>query len=237
MERRSTRSLRSLRSVKPVKTMKTQLTAEEQLDVDLANIDNIYKAEEHIRQLTSLSLTQKRALLRGGNGRLSELAANAANTPQQTIKKPVDKLARALRKFNEAVLMRFMQKQINAVERNLGIDAASYFKFAKWLVLHNLLAFFVIVLPFIGLPHIFILDNAASQLKSTTSTSTASPLLTTQLSENGENETTVEWLNRLAVGVPAANRSCLVKEDTKHVEVFDIIVAAVIIRILLAFFE
>ena len=51
-------------------------------------------------------------------------------------------------------LLTVFQSRINSVEKNLGLDVASYFVYSKWLFYHNLVSIIVILLPFMFIPHL-----------------------------------------------------------------------------------
>jgi hypothetical protein len=52
-----------------------------------------------------------------------------------------------------------MLSKINTVEKKMGLDVSSFFKFTNWLILQNFISFMIFLLPFLCFPHIVMLET------------------------------------------------------------------------------
>lgn len=123
----------------------------------LERSNDIYEAEKIIRE-SKCSLQMKRALLNEEKIVL-EKRENELNylTSSPISLSPLNKLRRRfIRRLNETLLSPF-KYCINNVQNSLGSDVSSHFQFNSWIILHNIITFFIILLPFICIPHIIMI--------------------------------------------------------------------------------
>jgi hypothetical protein len=123
----------------------------------LERSNDIYEAEKIIRE-SKFSLTLKRSLLNEEKIVL-EKRENDINylTSSPISLSPLNKLRRRfIRTLNETLLSPF-KYCINNVQNSLGTDVSSHFQFNSWIILHNIITFFIILLPFICVPHIIMI--------------------------------------------------------------------------------
>jgi hypothetical protein len=129
----------------------------ESLLFQLERSNDIYEAEKIIRE-SKCSLTLKRALLNEEKIVL-EKRENELNylTSSGISLSPINKIRRRfIRILNETLLSPF-KYCINNVQNSLGSDVSSHFQFNSWIILHNLITFFIILLPFICIPHMIMI--------------------------------------------------------------------------------
>ena len=125
------------------------------IDERLEQLTNIYKAEEYIRSLP-LTLTAKIELL-NNNSQIQKLRSKEKKYNDTFhIKKPYKNLVSGFNSMKN--YLNPFNGRIVSVEKNLGLDAASYFNLNFWLIYHNMFTFFLILLPFLYIPQIIMLS-------------------------------------------------------------------------------
>ncbi len=175
---------------------------------DLNKFDNLNEAEEHIRSY-HISLQEKLQIL-AESSKLEDLRNNLTTdySPKNQIKRRFSFLNRLAKKVKNLFLTPF-QNRIISIEKNLGLDVASYFIYSKWLFYHNFVSFFFVIMPFIVVPHFSMIFNKLSYLRSLNNTQVSN------ITSLNSNET--EQLLK----------TCLKDYDILHFKFLDIFVAEV----------
>ncbi len=173
------------------------------LNRNLNDFNDLHEAEEHIRSY-HISLQEKLQVL-AESSKLKDLRNNTTTdySPKNQIKRRFNLLNRLAKQGKNLFLTPF-QSRITSIEKNLGLDVASYFIYSKWLFYHNFISFLVVLLPFIAVPHFSMIYNKLIYIRSLNSTSQY-------------NETTPEILLK----------TCLKDDDILKFKFLDILVAEV----------
>ena len=131
----------------------------------LNDFDDLNKAEEHIRSY-HISLHEKLQVL-AESSKLKDLRNNLTTdySPKNQIKRRFRFLNRLAKQTKNLFLTPF-QNRIISIEKNLGLDVASYFIYSKCLFYHNFISFLVVLLPFIAVPHFSMIHDKLTYLRS-----------------------------------------------------------------------
>lgn len=125
------------------------------IDETLDRLTDIYKAEKYIR-LLPLTLTAKKELL-NNNSKIKELRQKEKKYNDSFhLKKPYKHLVSCFNSIKNN-LNPFVGR-IASIEKNLGLDASSYFSLNFWFIYHNAFTFVLILLPFLYIPQIIMLS-------------------------------------------------------------------------------
>jgi hypothetical protein len=131
--------------------------SKENLINELEKFDNIYDAEQFIKSYP-IDIQSKIKIF-SSNKSLKKLKNKEKNySPKYHINKRFKVIRRFMKRSKNYFLGPF-QNRISSIEKNLGLDVASYFIFTKWLFYHNFISFILILLPFICIPHIIMLHK------------------------------------------------------------------------------
>jgi hypothetical protein len=126
------------------------------IDKKLGQITDIYKAEEYVRSLP-LSLTAKKELL-NNNYKIKELRMREKKYNDKFhLKRPYKNLVSSFQSTKN--FFNPFKGRIVSVEKNLGLDAASYFNLNSWFIYHNVITFALILGPFLYIPQIVMLSS------------------------------------------------------------------------------
>jgi len=126
------------------------------IDKKLEQITDIYKAEEYVRSLP-LSLTAKKELL-NNNYKIQELRMKERKYNDTFhLKSPYKNLVSSFQSTKS--FFNPFKGRIVSVEKNLGLDAASYFNLNSWFIYHNAITFALIMGPFLYIPQIVMLSS------------------------------------------------------------------------------
>jgi hypothetical protein len=129
----------------------------QQIEQKLKKFTDIYEAEEYVRSLANINTAKKLDLLKS-NEKIVQLRNDKKHYRTTFHLKKRGKFSEVFKSIKTKFLSP-LQNRINAIENQLGLDVASYFKFTSWLITQNLISFLFIILPFLCIPQIIILDT------------------------------------------------------------------------------
>ena len=134
--------------------IRSKSSLKKKIEDPIKKFNDIYKAEDYVRSLPQ-SLTDKIKIL-NNNPRIKELRANERKyNATYHLKKPYTSLVSSFKSL--IIYLSPFNRRIASVEKNLGLDVASYFSIYHWLIHENLITFVFIILPFLCIPHIVML--------------------------------------------------------------------------------
>jgi hypothetical protein len=130
--------------------------------------------------------------------------------------KSVNKIQRTYFNRRETFLNPF-KYCVNKVQNRLGSDVSFHFQFNSWIILHNIITFLFILLPFLCIPHIImVFDDIqySSQVLSTTNNTNNS----TYLKDSGQKK-----LCQLITNSIRFNALDLLVADVNNLDIFNYI--------------